>query len=94
MEDLSPVNSKWENIASFLGVQGVKSSYPSDGLRKVLQKWLTGYVRQWSSVLAALRCVGEEQLANELKMNYGELSIIESLMCIDAEFQGCRQGEG
>lgn len=88
VEELSPVNRKWEKLASILGVRGVKASYPSEGLFKVLSKWLDGrYVRHWSRVLLALRGVGEEHLASELKVNYGELSTIESsLICIDAQF--------
>lgn len=88
VEELSPVSCKWEEIASELGVRGVKASSPSEGLCKVLSKWLNGrFIQQWSHVLLTLRRVGEKHLASELKVNYGELSTIESsLICIHAQF--------
>ena len=85
MEELSPVNSKWKEIAVYLGIKDVEASHPSDGLREVLRRWLT--CRTWHSVLRALRSVGEEHLASELKVKYGELSTTDlSLIWTDAEF--------
>ena len=86
MEELSPVNSKWKKLSSELGVivGRMTASHPSDGLRDVLQRWLTGYTRPWHVVLRALRGVGEEHLASELKVKYGELSttlITDILWC-------------
>ena len=80
MEELSPVNSKWKQLASELGVPGVEARYLGNGLYEVLQRWLTGYARFWRTVPKALRCVGEECLASELKAKYGELSTTESLL--------------
>ena len=76
VEELSPVNSKWKEIGRelYVGVDGVKASHPSDVLREVLRRWLTGIARPWHDVLRALRRVGEEHLASELKVKYGELS--------------------
>lgn len=64
------------------------ASHPSDGLREVLQKWLhTRYSAHWLTVLKALKRVGEEHLASELKVNYGELSTTDaSLICFAGEF--------
>jgi len=87
VEELSPVNSKWKELSSYLNVWGVKASHPSDGLHEVLRRWLTGYDRNWHGVLRALRSVGEGHLASELKVKYGELSTTDSsLICFGTEF--------
>ena len=84
MEELSPVNSNWEQLGWELGVSGVEASSPGDGLCKVLRKWLKYHIAYWGDVFKALINVGEERLASELKVKYGELATIESLrVCID-----------
>ena len=92
VEELSQLNSKWKKLGSELHVRvgKVEASHPSDGLHEVLQRWLrSGYEFgvHWHTVLEALRSIGEEHLASELKVKYGELSTTDSLlMCTDAEF--------
>ena len=88
VEELSPVNSKWKEIAVYLGIKDVEASHPSDGLREVLQRWLDGgYGTHWYRVVETLRRVGEKHLASELKVKYGELSTTDSsLICLGAEF--------
>jgi len=89
VEELSPVNSKWKKLGTELRVRvgEVEASHPSDGLCEVLRRWLRGYGRNWHHVLRALRRVGEEHLASELKGKYGELSTTDSpLICFGAEF--------
>ena len=73
MEELSPVKSKWKQIASKLKVSGVEASHPSDGLHEVLRVWLTQNVTHWGDVFAALRSIGEEHLASELKEKFGNI---------------------
>lgn len=88
VEELSPVNSKWKKLSSELHVRvgEMEASHPIDGLREVLQRWLTGYARFWRTVPKALRCVGEECLARELKVKYGELYTLNHyFICIGAE---------
>ena len=93
VKDLRSVQTKWEAIGRALSIkvetlEDIRTRYshtrPSDGLREVLRKWLPDF---WHNLVAALRSVGEECLAGELKVKYGELSTSESsLICIDAEF--------
>jgi len=80
MEELSPVKSKWKQIASKLKVSLVEASHPSDGLHEVLRVWLTQNVTHWGDVVAALRSIGEDSLCSELKVKYGELLSTESSM--------------
>ena len=89
MEELSPVNSKWNKLSTELHVivGVVEASHPSDGLREVLWMWLLKADQPWHRVLKALRGVGEEHLASELKVKYGELSTTDSsLICFGTEF--------
>ena len=93
VEDLQSVQTKWEAIGQALytteeTLEDIRTqcSYakPGDGLREVLRLGLPTY---WHHFVAALRSIGEEHLAKELKEKYGELSTPESLlMCTDAEF--------
>ena len=87
MEELSPVNSKWKELAIYLRVEEVEASHPSDGLRQVLRRWIREDVAYWHRVPRALRRVGEEHLASELKVKYGELSTTDSsLICFGTEY--------
>ena len=87
VEELSPINSKWKELAIYLHIEEVEASHPSDGLREVLHRWIGQYLAYWQRVLEALRSVGEEHLASELKLKYGELSTTDSsLICFGAEF--------
>ena len=88
MEELSPVNSKWKKLVVYLQIEEVEASHPSDGLREVLRRWIREkYYPSWYDVLRALRSVGEEHLASELKVKYGKLSTTDSsLIYFGAEF--------
>jgi len=88
VEELSPVNSKWKELAVYLQIEEAEASHPSDGLREVLQKWLRSvYKRYWHHIFGSLRRVGEEHLASELKWKYGELSTTDStLICFGGEY--------
>jgi len=93
VEELQSVQTKWEAIGRRLSIreetlEDIRTRYshtrPGDALRKVFRNWLPNF---WHNVVRALRHVGEEHLASELKVKYGELSTTDSpLICIDAEF--------
>jgi len=93
VEDLQSVQTKWEAIGRWLYIreetlEDIRTLYshtrPGDVLREVFRNWLPNF---WHNVVRALRSVGEEHLASELKVKYGELSTTDSsLICIDAEF--------
>ena len=93
VEDLQSVQTKWEAIGQALytteeTLEDIRTRYshirPGDALREIFRNWLPNF---WHNVVRALRSVGEERLATELKVKYGKLSTTDSsLIYIDAEF--------
>ena len=87
------MQTKWEAIGQAFNLRegtlkDIRTRYnhtrPGDGLREVLRLRLPTY---WHRFVVALRSVGEECLASELKVKYGELSTTDlSLIWTDAEF--------
>ena len=93
VEDLQSVQTKWEAIGRAFNtreetLEDIRTQYshtrPGDALREVFRNCLPNF---WQNVVRVLRSVGEEHLASELKVKYGELSNTDSsLICTDAEF--------
>lgn len=85
VEALSPVQTKWKELGQVLGVSEEQletfqtHTMLADGLRKMLEVWLPTGNADWSHVLDALKIVGEGCLCSELKVKYGE----SSLLCTD-----------
>ena len=93
VEDLQSVQKKWEAIGRglYIGEETLEDIHiqyshtsPGDALREVFREWLPN---NWHNVVTVLKSVGEEHLASELKVKYGELSTTDlSLIWTDAEF--------
>ena len=80
VEELSPLHNRWEELAHALSrsldLEAIRvHSHSGDGLHETLRRWLdTGLVPVWHDVIRALRKVGEHDVANKLKVKYGELA--------------------
>jgi len=93
VEDLQSVQTKWEAIGRAFNIreetlEDIRTRYshtrPGNALREVLRKWLPNH---WEEAVDALRCIGEEHLASELKLKCCELSPQTLITkCINAEF--------
>lgn len=84
VEELSPVQTKWEALGQALEVpqenlEAIRTEYcnPLDSLRKMLRGWLHD-LQHWRDVVDALRSIGEDRLSSELKVKYGALLATES----------------
>lgn len=84
VEALSPVQTKWKELGQILGVSEEHletfqtHTMPADSLRKMLEVWLPTPNVDWGHVLDAVKIVGEECLCSELKVKYGESSLIRT----------------
>ena len=79
MEELSPLHNRWEELAHALSpsldLEAIKAhSHSGDELHETLRRWLDTGDQLWVEVLLALRKVGEDDVANKLKVKYGELA--------------------
>ena len=79
VEELSPLHNRWEELAhalqGSLDLEAIKAqcSYSGDGLHETLRRWLDNEdFAVWANVIRALRKVGEDDVANKLKVKYGE----------------------
>ena len=75
-EELSPLHNRWEELAHALSpsldLEAIRAhSHSGDGLHETLRRWLDRYPH-WVQVIHALRVVGEDDVANKLKVKYGE----------------------
>ena len=73
VEELSPLHNRWEEMAHALSPSlDLKDiSHSGDGLHETLMRWLANE-SHWGEVIGALRKVGEDDVANKLKVKYGE----------------------
>ena len=79
VEELSPLHNRWEELAHALSpsldLEAIRArSHSGDGLHETMRRWLNTAVKHWSKVITALRKVGEDDVANKLKVKYGELA--------------------
>ena len=80
MEELSPLHNRWEELAHalspLLDLEAIRAhSHSWNGLHETLRRWLDDEVYpRWGQVVSALREVGEDDVANKLKVKYGELA--------------------
>ena len=81
VEELSPLHNRWEELAHALphslDLEAIRAhSHSGNGLHETLRRWLdtTFPPRHWGYVILALRKVGEDYVANKLKVKYGELA--------------------
>ena len=78
VEELSPLHNRWEELAHALSpsldLEAIRAhSHSGDGLRETLRRWLGAPgSKWWGRVIRALREVGEDDVANKLKVKYGE----------------------
>ena len=79
VEELSPLHNRWEELAHALSLsldlEAIRAhSHSGDGLHETLRtRWLeTEDYPIWVEVVGALRKVGEDDVANKLKVKYGE----------------------
>ena len=80
LRELIKVDSKWENIGIFLEVdphrlESIKTTEHHDTqncLREMLKIWLKKInpPPSWSAIINVLECLGEEQLAHDLRSKY------------------------
>ena len=75
VEELSPLHNRWEELAHALSpsLDLEAISHSEDGLHETLRRWLDTEPH-WVQVIRALRKVGEDDVANKLKVKYGELA--------------------
>ena len=79
MEELGPVDTKWEELGRTLGVskehlEDIRTHYHGNhgaALQEVLQIWLPG-PSHWGGIVHALRSIQKDCLCSELKVKYGE----------------------
>ena len=87
VEELSPLHNRWEELAralpGSLDLKAIRAhSYSGDGLHETLRKWLDTGIIHWVKVIHTLRWIGEDDVANKLKVKYGELATtVVSLTC-------------
>ena len=78
VEELSPLRNRWEELAHALSpsmdLEAIRAhSHSGDGLHEILRRWLDTFPPpNWGEVVRALRKVGEDDVANKLKVKYGE----------------------
>ena len=82
MEELRGVEEKWRVIGGELGwkVDDIMYPDPTDCLREVVRRRLSGFITTWRHIIVALRKANEHQLADNLKAKYipGELTTTTS----------------
>ena len=80
VEELSPLHNRWEELAHALSpsldLEAIRAhSHSGDGLHETLRRWLdTDGLAEWGDVVGALRKAGEDDVANKLRVKYGELA--------------------
>ena len=78
VEELSPLHNRWEELAHALSpsldLEAIRAnSHSGDGLHETLRRYLDFPIpRHWVHVIRALRELGEDDVANKLKVKYGE----------------------
>ena len=89
VEELSPLHNWWEELAHALSLsldlEAIRAhSHSGDGLHETLRRWLstTFPLPHWGHVIHTLREVGEDDVANKLKVKYGELATTVVLLTL------------
>jgi len=79
VEELGALHNKWRALGEALHLPkknleaiSTQHSHTEDCLRATLINWLPTLDATWNSVIYALRMVGEADVANRLKVKYGE----------------------
>ena len=79
VEELGALHNKWRALGEALELSeknleavGTQHSNTEDCLQAILINWLPTLDATWDSVIDALRRVGEADVANRLKVKYGE----------------------
>jgi len=80
VEELGPLHKKWRALGEALHLSkkdleaiSTQHSHTEDCLKGMLTNWLhTKLAPTWHVVIDALRRVGEDGVANRLKVKYGE----------------------
>ena len=97
VEELGALHNKWRALgdALFLAEEkldsiGTQHSPTGKCLQEMLRMWMDTAIGQaWHDVLGALRKVGEDDVANRLKVKYGESAItVISLILLACDNMG------
>ena len=97
MEELGALHNKWRALGEALELSEValeaistQHSHTEDCLQGMLLNWLdTKFSPTWHHVLDALREVGEADVANRLKVKYGEsATTVVSLILLACDNMG------
>ena len=95
VEELGALHNKWRALGEALGLSdekleviGTQHSHTEDCLQGMLINWLDDLVA-WRDVINALRRVGEADVANRLKVKYGEsATTVVSLILLACDNMG------
>ena len=90
VEELGALHNKWRALGEALHPSkkdleaiGTQHSHTEDCLQAILIKMLPTAYGRWHHVIDAVRTVGEDDVANRLKVKYGEsATTVISLMCV------------
>ena len=97
MEELGALHNKWRALGEALHLSkdnleaiGTQHSRTGKCLQEMLRMWInTAIVTTWQDVIAALREVGEDGVANRLKVKYGEsATTVVSLILLACDNMG------
>ena len=96
MEELGAHHNKWRALGEALHVSkkdleaiSTQHSHTEDCLQAILIKWLPTLGATWHSVIDALWKVGEADVANRLKVKYGEsATTVVSLILLACDNMG------
>ena len=88
VEELGALHNKWRALGEALHLSkkdleaiSTQHSHTEDCLKGMLINWLPG--KTWHNVIDAVRTVGEDDVANRLKVKYGEsATTVVSLICL------------
>jgi len=79
VEELGALHNKWRVLGEALHLSkkdleaiSTQHSHTEDCLKGMLINWLPGTIKTWHHVIDAVREVGEDGVANRLKVKYGE----------------------
>jgi len=79
LEELGALHNKWRALGAALHLSkkdleaiSTQHSHTEDCLQAILIKWLPTVYGTWHGLIDALRRVGEDGVANRLKVKYGE----------------------
>ena len=97
MDELGALHNKWRALGEALGLSEVdleaistQHSHTEDCLQGMLLNWLDPFnPPEWHDLINALRTVGEDDVANRLKVKYGEsATTVVSLILLACDNMG------